>query len=148
MQVMPAPQAPPPGAAAQDPGQEVAPPEQQWVYSYPSGQWVYTGDYGWVWVPAGSETTAMDGVPYTYLYTPGYGWTWYVSPWGWGPYHYGVWVRHPWRPAGWGARVWVAHPGISVRLGRPAFHAGVRVGVGVHAAAPRPSVHVTVRGRR
>jgi hypothetical protein len=69
-----------------------------------------------MWVPNGAATTDMEGVPYTYLYTAGYGWTWYVSPWGWGPYHYGGWVRRPWRPYGWRGG-WVAHPGVVVRLG-------------------------------
>jgi hypothetical protein len=105
---------PPQGAPAA--GQEAAPPAAQWVYSYPTGQWVYTADNGWVWVPAGTSTTAMEGVPYSYLYTPAFGWTWYVSPWGWGPYHYGAWVRHPWRPVGWRGG-WVAHPRVTVRLG-------------------------------
>jgi len=71
---------------------------------------------GWVWVPAGASATEMDGVPYTYLYTPAYGWTWYVSPWGLGPYHYGLWWRHPWHPVGLHG-YWVAHPHVGVRLG-------------------------------
>jgi hypothetical protein len=95
---------------------EAPPPAAQWVYSYPTGQWVYTSGYGWVWVPAGSATTAVEGVPYVYLYTPSYGWTWYISPWGWGPYHYGVWVRHPFAPRGWRGR-WVARPHVVVHLG-------------------------------
>jgi hypothetical protein len=102
--------APPPAAG------EVPPPAAQWVYTYPTGQWVYTSGYGWVWVPAGSATTAVEGVPYSYLYTPAYGWTWYVSPWGWGPYHYGVWVRHPFAPRGYRGR-WVARPHVVVHLG-------------------------------
>jgi hypothetical protein len=96
--------------------EEAAPPAAQWVYSYPTGQWVYTSGYGWVWVPAGSATTAVEGVPYTYLYTPAYGWTWYISPWGYGPYHYGVWVRHPFVPRGWHGR-FVARPHVVVHLG-------------------------------
>jgi hypothetical protein len=86
------------------------------VYTYPTGQWVYVSGQGWVWVPAGSTTTDMEGVPYAYLYTPAYGWTWYVSPWGLGPYHYGLWYRHPWHPVGWHAH-WVAHPRVVVHLG-------------------------------
>jgi hypothetical protein len=94
--------------------QEVPPPQAHWVYSYPTGQWVFTSTYGWIWVPAGTATEAVDGTPYVYLYTPSYGWTWYVSPWGWGPYRYGVWVRHPWLPRG---RYWVARPHVVVRIG-------------------------------
>jgi hypothetical protein len=70
-----------------------------------------------MWVPANAASVDdSDGVPYTYLYTPTYGWTWYVSPWGAGPYRYGVWVRHPWHPVGWHG-AWVAHPRVVVRLG-------------------------------
>jgi hypothetical protein len=94
--------------------QEVPPPETRWVASYPTGQWVFTSTYGWIWVPAGSATEAVEGTPYVYLYTPAHGWTWYVSPWGWGPYHYGVWVRRPWLPRG---RYWVARPHVVVRMG-------------------------------
>ena len=116
-----APPPPPPSGAA--PAAPPAVPSQpgassdSLVYSYPSGQWVYLSSQGWVWVPAGSGTTEMDGVPYTYLYTPAYGWTWYVSPWGWGPYHYGLWARHPWHPVGLHG-YWVGRPRTVVRLGR------------------------------
>lgn len=92
------------------------PPESQWVYTYPQGQWVYTSDHGWVWVPSGAVASDMEGVPYVWLYTAGLGWTWYVSPWGWGPYHYGVWVRRGWGPVGWRGG-WAAHPHVVQRLG-------------------------------
>ncbi len=111
-----APQPVPQGVQAAPPPGEAAPPAAQWTYSYPTGQWVYTSDNGWVWVPADAAPTVVEGVPYAYLYTPAYGWTWYVSPWGWGPYRYGAWVRHPWRPYGWRGG-WVAHPHVVVRLG-------------------------------
>jgi hypothetical protein len=116
-----APQAAPPaypqpeGTPAAPVAQEAPPPAAQWVYSYPTGQWVFTSTNGWIWVPAGTATVDSEGVPYAYLYTPAYGWTWYVSPWGYGPYRYGVWVRHPFVPRGW-HRAWVAHPRVVVRL--------------------------------
>jgi hypothetical protein len=111
------PAAPPPAAtAAPTAPAPAAPTEAQLVYSYPSGQWVYTAGPGWVWVPAGATTEEVDGAPYVYLYTPAYGWTWYISPWGWGPYHYGVWIRHPWHPYGFHG-YWVARPHVVVRLG-------------------------------
>lgn len=97
-----APPPPPPAPAAAQP----APP---------SGRWVSTADHGWVWVPSNATTVNVDGVPYAYLYTPAVGWTWYVSPWGWGPFHYGVWVRRPWHPAG--VHYWVAPHHVVVRLG-------------------------------
>jgi hypothetical protein len=104
----PAPVPPPPASTAD---------QAPLVYSYPSGQWVYVVERGWVWVPAGATASNVDGVPYVWMYTPDVGWTWYLSPWGWGPYHYGVWYRHPWHPAGWHGR-WIAGPHVTVRLGR------------------------------
>lgn len=101
---------------------EAAPPQTTWVYQYPTGQWVYMADYGWVWVPAGAEQVDEEGVPYVYLYTPRWGWTWYVSPWGPGPYHYGIWVRHPWHPYGWRGG-WVAHPHVIVHI-HEGWHGG------------------------
>jgi hypothetical protein len=74
--------------------EEPLPPEDQWVYSSPQGRWVYTMGSGWIWVPADAVTSTVAGVPYAYLYERTRGWNWYVSPWGAGPYHYGVWVRH------------------------------------------------------
>ncbi len=97
-------------------GTDESPPASQWVQQYADGEWVYTSENGWIWVPAGAVTMDAEGVPYTYLYTPASGWTWYLSPWGWGPYHYGPWVRHTWRPSGWHGG-WVAHPHVVVRLG-------------------------------
>jgi hypothetical protein len=85
----------------------------------PRGAWVYTSEYGWIWVPDGATTVDVDDVPYVYLYTPAYGWTWYVSPWGWGPYYVGDWVWHPWHPHVWHG--WVAAPHVVVRLGPPAW---------------------------
>jgi hypothetical protein len=108
----PATQAPPPPASAAS----ASTSSSQLVYTYPTGQWVYVVDEGWVWVPMGATTVEMDGIPYVYLYTPVLGWTWYVSPWGWGPYFYGPWFRHPWHPYGWHG-YWVAHPHVIERLG-------------------------------
>jgi hypothetical protein len=120
----PSPSGSPPDAAAPaascPPG---APPEAQGatadpalVRAFATGQWVYLVDRGWIWVPADSTTADVDGVPYVALYTPSFGWTWYVSPWGLGPYHYGVWFRHPWHPPG-AHGYWVAHPRAIDRLG-------------------------------
>ncbi len=122
-QAAPSPPAPPPppansGAAAPPPPPPPADgaPTTTYVQAYPSGQWVYLADRGWVWVPSGTATVESEGVPYAYLYTPTVGWTWYVSPWGGGPYRYGPWIRHPWHPVGWHGH-WVAHPRVVVRLG-------------------------------
>lgn len=109
------PPAPPPPAAT--PTASAAPGQTPLVQSYPTGQWVYLPGQGWVWVPSGATAVEDEGVPYVYLYTPAYGWTWYVSPWGWGPYHYGVWTGHPWHPVGLHG-YWVAHPRAAGHLGR------------------------------
>ncbi len=87
----------------------------------PQGQWVYTQEYGWIWVPLGTVAYTVDEQPYVYIYTPVYGWTWYVSPWGWGPFYVGTWVSRPW---GYGPRVWV-----SGRWVAPAYHGYYRGGV-------------------
>jgi hypothetical protein len=60
------------------------------------GEWVYTPQYGWTWVPYGSTALTVGAQPYVYLFAPSYGWRWFVSPWGIGPFHYGAW--------GWGPR--------------------------------------------
>ena len=80
-----------------------------------TGQWVYTSQYGWVWIPYGSQytytPTAAGVYPSEYVYYPTYGWTWVTAPWvfGWGiqpffgvygPYHYG-WYHHAVAYGGW-----------------------------------------------
>jgi hypothetical protein len=118
----PAPQAKAPTPApAQAPAQAAASPP-----TVPAGQWVYTVQYGWVWMPYDSQYTHVyenDGSdPYMYLYYPAYGWTWVVAPWIWGfgpvPW-FGVrgWTHfywyghgafgHPW----YGYRTWYGHRG-------------------------------------
>jgi len=63
-----------------------------------TGQWVYTSQYGWVWMPYGQqyvdEGTYGAASPYQYVYCVGLGWSWVAAPWlwGWGAYPYfGVW---------------------------------------------------------
>src|SRR6202044_1548293 len=89
-------QAEPSVAPAQaEPG--VAPARPVTAEMASQGEWVYTAQYGWTWVPYGSTTTTVGGQPYVYLYAPSFGWRWLASPWGVGPFHYGAW--------GWG-RAW------------------------------------------
>ena len=71
-----------------------------------AGQWVYTPQYGWLWMPYGTQYTyegAGDNQsqPYSYVYYPTYGWTWLAAPWvwGWGAYPY-FGVAGPWN-FGW-----------------------------------------------
>ena len=62
------------------------------------GQWVYTAQYGWVWMPYGTRYVD-EGVygghsPYQYIYSVSLGWSWLAAPWlwGWGSYPYfGAW---------------------------------------------------------
>jgi hypothetical protein len=48
------------------------------------GQWVYTTQYGWVYMPYGdqyiSPGTAADPSAYAYAYYPSSGWTWLSTP--------------------------------------------------------------------
>jgi hypothetical protein len=53
----------------------------------PSGQWVYTSQYGWIWIPYGNAYTYLPAggvAPDMYVYYPSFGWTWVVAPWVWG----------------------------------------------------------------
>src|SRR5512138_3019027 len=107
-----APEATPPAPPAQPPQ---PPAQQQATQQTPAGQWVYTQQYGWIWIPYGEGYSYIppDGVgePYLYAYYPAYGWTWIGAPWVWGIgpwpyfvvgpayfgwYSYGYW-RTPWR---------------------------------------------------
>src|ERR1700761_9272149 len=105
----PAPQAIPAPPASQQQPEYV---EQPQAAAQPAdGQWVYTQQNGWLWMPYGqeymSQTTDTSGAPYEYVYAPDYGWSWLAAPWvmGWGasPY-FGVWgpARFGWyRPGYW-----------------------------------------------
>lgn len=111
----PAPQSPePPQTYSAAPDQysapaPVAPPAPVAAPSAP-GQWVYTTQYGWVWMPYGAAYTylpAGDAYPDMYVYWPSVGWRWVVAPWVWGvgprPYFglYG-WARYGWYGHGYG----------------------------------------------
>jgi len=65
-----------------------------------NGQWVYTPEYNYVWVP--TVITVSTWSPYRFgrwVWIRGsYVWVGY-EPWGWAPYHYGRWAYH--RQAGW-----------------------------------------------
>lgn len=99
----------------------VPPPHAQIVVSRPvvaspvvtGGQWVFTSQYGWVYMPYGEQYVYTHRTsPYAYVYYPTLGWRWLAAPWviGSGPYpHFGThgpfayaWyrglhqARHPW----------------------------------------------------
>jgi hypothetical protein len=99
------------------PPESVAPPSEPQVQNvqthsvrrHVNGQWVYTEQYGWVWIPYEAQYTyAPTGPhtdPYEYVYCPSYGWSWLPAPWVFGegafpyfgargPGRYG-WSHHP-----------------------------------------------------
>jgi hypothetical protein len=83
---------PPPAVLPQPPAN---PPQEEASRQRPAegGQWVYTAQYGWVWMPYGDKYTHLppDGsTPNMYVYYPDAGWCWVVAPWlwGWGPMPY------------------------------------------------------------
>jgi hypothetical protein len=96
-----------------------------------SGQWVNTTDNGWIWVPAGTTSYSIDGIPTAYFYTPSYGWSWYAAPWGAGPFVYGAWAGRPWPhgfrawargPYGWGWRTGIGFGHGYVGYGHAGWH--------------------------
>src|SRR2546427_8321785 len=121
--------------------------EQQAPASPPplqTGQWVYTSQYGWVWMPYGrqyvDEGTYGADSPYQYVYCVGLGWSWLAAPWlwGWGAYPYfGVWGPHRF---GWYRGLyrsgygWGHYRGGYPRGGYPA--GGYWRGGGYHATRP------------
>lgn len=106
---------PPPPAVAPAPPVPTAAAQQAGA---PSGEWVFTQQYGWVWMPYGASYTFTPdyerGDPYMYVYYRSAGWTWVNAPWlwGWGPVPYfGVsrgahfgWYGHGWGRGWRGAR--------------------------------------------
>lgn len=49
----------------------------------PAGQWVYTQQYGWLWMPYGPGYTTVTSptVAHGYVYYPARGWRWVSAPW-------------------------------------------------------------------
>ena len=139
----PAPAEPPPPPPGEDPalstGQMQAPAQQ----ATPAGQWVYTQQYGWVWMPYGSAYTYLPsdgGAPAMYIYYPLVGWSWVIAPWvwGWGPMpyfgYYGPW-RFAWYGHGYGH--WYGYRGVYAGwYGRGYWHGGAWHG---YRAGARPA---------
>jgi len=89
------PPTPPPSTRPGPPPEPPPPPRPESRQDKPSdtGQWVYTEQYGWVWMPYGDRYTHQPpdgGTPSMYVYYPEAGWCWVVAPWlwGWGPSPY------------------------------------------------------------
>jgi hypothetical protein len=111
------------------------------------GQWVYTEQYGWVWMPYSQSYTSVpsDGYPSMYLYGPTFGWRWVAAPWvfDYGPAPY-------WGNRGRVGFVWYSRPWFSRRA-----YVGPRYNVGAryysaprHYSAPRYSGGPRYRGPR
>ena len=146
----------------QQPGQPEAQPSSAAV---PPGQWVYTQQYGWIWMPYSESYTVVpangSGTPYAYVYYPAWScWTWVAAPWVWGIgpwpwfgyygptyyawYGYGYW-RYPshWHyypPAYGGGRAWAGYryPPRQPAPFRPAPAAGARAPYAYRGAAVAP----------
>lgn len=90
-----------------------------------AGQWVYTSQYGWVWMPYGETYTHVPpdgGPPNMYVYYPEAGWCWVVAPWlwGWGPMPYfGFAGPHAYAWFGIGLGRWHGFAGPYDSWGRP-----------------------------
>jgi hypothetical protein len=124
------PEASPPADPAPAPPSANAPgspvPGEKAPAARPPGQWVYTSQYGWVWMPFADTYTWVPpggwGEPYQYVYYPTFGWTWVVAPWiwGWGPCPFFgiVGPGHFW----WWQRGWWRHPDRWHFVPSPAWH--------------------------
>lgn len=111
------------------------------------GQWVFTDQYGWVWMPYAQGYTYVvpGGNPYMFVFSLGLGWHWVIAPWIYGfgprPYwgYYGprpfFWYRHPWFsvPRYWGGYGYRGH----TYYGGPRFY-GHGYSPGYHHAVPVP----------
>jgi len=125
-----------PQPATQPPAPPTNPPPVQ-AQQAATGQWVYTQQYGWVWMPYGDqyvyspENATGTVYPYEYVYAQAYGWEWVTAPWiwGWGPELY-FGVRGPghfrWYH-GWGHGRGFAGHGV---IRAPGFHGGFHGRVG------------------
>jgi hypothetical protein len=135
---------PPPAELPAPPEPQNAPPEaatgsapidEPAATPQPEGQWVFTTQYGWVFMPYAQDYTYVpaSGYPLMYVFYPHYGWRWLNAPW-----VYGVGPHPYWGPRGYGYFAWHAHPWFSQRAG--AYRAGPAggyrgAGPGYHHAA-------------
>jgi hypothetical protein len=116
----------------------------------PAGQWVYTQQYGWIWMPYGSAYTYVApgyDYPYQYAWQVGIGWTWFAAPWvvGWGPWpFFGVAgaVGFAWYGWGWWRYPYAHFPyrypygGYGFRGVPPPYRPGYRYAAPVGGYAP------------
>lgn len=123
----PSSQPPPPPPAAPPTAQPIEPPASVDAAPPPppssvAGEWVYTTQYGWVWMPYDQQYTHViekSGVAYEFVYYPRFGWRWVLAPWVFylGPRPH--FVHGPSRFA-WYARPWFRrHPLVRRKVVRP-----------------------------
>lgn len=107
----------------------------------PDGHWVYTQQYGWLFMPYGDAYWYAPpggvGQPIQYAYYPTRGWLWVSAPWIWGigpwpwfgqvgPANFGWYASGWWRvPARWHYRPVPVRGGVVV-YGRPRGRVVVR----------------------
>jgi hypothetical protein len=98
---LPAP--PQPEAEPAPPPEVEAPPPA----AIPDGQWVFTSQYGWVFMPYEQAYTYVPayGDPFMFVFYPTYGWRWLRAPW-----VFGVGPRPYWGSRGYVRFAWHAHP--------------------------------------
>lgn len=154
---IPAPPTASPDVSGQEavPQQSTAGSEGEAQPSPPPGQWTFTAQYGWVWMPYGDDYTYVPsdgGSPDMYVYSPSVGWAWVIAPWiwGWGPMPYfGVYgPRFAWWGRGYGH--WYGfQSGFNTWNGRGYFRGGQWSGYGRGSPAPPRSgyVHPTEQAR-
>jgi hypothetical protein len=118
------------------------------------GQWVYTAQYGWLYMPYGERfVLTQTAAPYAYVYYPSFGWRWLVAPWlaGSGPYPY--FGAHGPFAYGWYRGLQQRHPMVVhyAHLGHRPIATPVRLPVrpvhGVRAVAPRAPMHTALAPR-
>jgi len=74
------------------------------------GQWVFTAQYGWIWMPFGPQFVFVPpggAPPQMFVFYPAVGWRWVVAPWIWGLGPQPYWGVHgtgwfPWWGRGFG----------------------------------------------
>ncbi|MFT3839051.1 MAG: hypothetical protein QM723_18870 [Myxococcaceae bacterium] len=58
-----------------------APPPPTTAREVPAGQWAYTKQYGWAWLPYAGAFVSDGAPPKMFLYTASTGWSWVSAPW-------------------------------------------------------------------
>jgi hypothetical protein len=105
----------PPAPPAQPPAAPQPQVQAQVAAPVPPGQWVYTQQYGWIWMPYADAYTRVPangyGEPYAYVYYPAYQtWTWLAAPWVWGIGPWPVFGAYGAVGFGWYGHGWWRYP--------------------------------------